>query len=65
MFGTAELPPSASPAARSANRPPEKRSIFLERVAARLQLHGPRFNADDLDRAVQMALRGLVQNSAA
>jgi hypothetical protein len=45
--------------------PVEKRSVFLERVAARLQLRGPRFNAEDLDRAVQMALRGLVQNSAA
>jgi hypothetical protein len=29
---------------------PEKRSLFLERVAARLQLHGPRFTDADLER---------------
>ena len=36
--------------------PPEKRSVFLERVAARLQLRGPRFSDDDLDDAIRRAL---------
>ena len=44
---------------------PEKRSVFLERVAARLQLHGSRFNDADLDAAVKRALRGLIQNTTA
>jgi hypothetical protein len=43
---------------------PEKRSIFLERVAARLNLRG-RFNDKDLDDAVRLALRGLHQETAA
>jgi hypothetical protein len=41
--------------------PPEKRSLFLERVAASLRIHG----AGDFERAVQLALTGLIQNSAA
>jgi hypothetical protein len=45
--------------------PGEKRSLFLERVAARLELHGCRFTDVDLDRAVQLALQGLSWNSAA
>jgi hypothetical protein len=44
---------------------PAKRSLFLERVAARLQLHGRNFSDADLDRAMHQALTGLVQNSAA
>ena len=44
--------------------PVEKRSLFLERVAARLQLCG-RFTDADLDDAVRTALCGLVQESAA
>jgi hypothetical protein len=44
--------------------PPEKRGLFLERVAARLTLRG-RFTAGDLDDAVRLALVGLVHNSAA
>jgi hypothetical protein len=44
--------------------PVDKRGIFLERVAARLALRG-RFNDADVDTAVQVALRGLVQESAA
>jgi hypothetical protein len=35
---------------------PEKRSLFLERVAARLELRGRRFTDDDLERAVRSAL---------
>jgi hypothetical protein len=44
---------------------PEKRSLFLERVAARLQLDGPRFTDTDLERAVRSALSGLIRDSAA
>ena len=44
---------------------PEKRSVFLERIAARLQLLGGRFSDADLDAAVGLALRGLIQDSAA
>jgi hypothetical protein len=44
--------------------PVEKRSAFLERVAARLQLLGS-FTDLDLDDAVRLALRGLIQESAA
>jgi hypothetical protein len=43
---------------------PEKRSVFLERVAARLRLQ-PRFTDDDLDKAIRMALIGLAHSSAA
>jgi hypothetical protein len=43
---------------------PEKRSTFLERIAARLQLRGPDFTDADLDRAMHQALVGLIQNSA-
>jgi len=34
----------------------EKRSVFLERVAARLQLRGPHFTDADLGAAIQAAL---------
>jgi hypothetical protein len=43
--------------------PVEKRSVFLERVAARLQLRGPHFTAD-LGAAIQAALTGLIQSAA-
>ena len=45
--------------------PVQKRGVFLERVIARLQLCGSRFTDVDLDDAVRLALRGLIQNSAA
>ena len=45
--------------------PVQKRGVFLERVVARLQLCGSRFTDVDLDDAVRLALRGLIQNSAA
>jgi hypothetical protein len=45
--------------------PPEKRTVFLQRVAGRLQLRGFHFTDDDLDAAVRLALQGLIQNSAA
>jgi hypothetical protein len=36
--------------------PVEKRSVFLERLAARLQLRGSRFTDADLGAAIQAAL---------
>ena len=36
--------------------PAEKRSLFLERVAARLRLRGPHFTDADLGAAIQAAL---------
>jgi hypothetical protein len=44
--------------------PVEKRSVFLERVAARLRLHGPRFTDADLGAAIAAALTGLIQSAA-
>jgi hypothetical protein len=44
--------------------PPEKRSVFLERVAARLQLRGS-FTADDLAKAIRAALQGLTHDKSA
>ena len=40
--------------------PAEKRSVFLERVAARQQLRGPNFTDADLGAAIQVALTGLI-----
>ena len=37
--------------------PVEKRPVFLDRVAARLRLHGFRFADADLDDAVRQALQ--------
>jgi hypothetical protein len=45
--------------------PPEKRSLFLERLAARLRLRGPRFTADDLDEAMRLAMVGLAHGGRA
>jgi len=42
----------------------EKRSVFLERVAARLGLRGPHFTDADLSAAIQAALTGLIQSAA-
>jgi hypothetical protein len=44
--------------------PLEKRSVFLERVAARQQLRGPNFTDADLGAAIQAALTGLIQSAA-
>ncbi len=44
--------------------PAEKRGVFLERVVARLGLHA-RFTATEFDKAVHIALQGLVHGSAA
>ena len=42
----------------------EKRRTFLERLNARLELHGARISDADLDKTIQAALRGLVHNAA-
>jgi hypothetical protein len=44
---------------------PEKRSLFLERIAARLRLRGANSADADFERVVQLALSGLIHNSAA
>jgi hypothetical protein len=44
--------------------PAEKRDLFVERVAARLQLNGTRFTAADLDTAVSLAMQGLSHTPA-
>ena len=43
--------------------PVEKRGLFLEQVAARLRLRD-RFTDADLDEAVRVALRELIQSAA-
>ena len=43
--------------------PVEKRSTFLERLAAKLRLRGHRFTDADLGAAIQ-ALTGLIQSAA-
>jgi hypothetical protein len=46
------------------NVPVEKRSVFLERVAASLQ-YGPRRTTDaDVERACERVARGLIQQRA-
>ena len=45
--------------------PAKNRGIFLERIVAWLQFRGGRFIDRDLDDAVRLALRGLIQESAA
>ena len=46
--------------------PPEKRSQFLERIAAMLTLRGRgHFTDADVNAAAKLALRGLVQEPAA
>jgi hypothetical protein len=45
--------------------PAEKRGIFLERMIAWLLFRDGRFIDRDLDDAVRLALRGLIQESAA
>ena len=41
----------------------EKRSVLLERVAARLRLRGSHFTDADLGAEIQTALTGLVQSA--
>ena len=49
----------------AAGLPIEKRGIFLMRLVALLQLRGSHFTTADLDDAVRLALKGLIQKSAA
>jgi hypothetical protein len=44
--------------------PIEKRGIFLERLVAHLQIRGFRFSTADLEDALRLALKGLIQKSA-
>jgi hypothetical protein len=44
------------------NLPLDKRAVFVERVGAYLQLHGFDDDDDNIEVAVNAALRGLVQN---
>jgi hypothetical protein len=41
--------------------PAEKRSVFLDRVAARLRVLGTRFTDAELEKLVRQALQGLSQ----
>ena len=45
--------------------PAEKRGVYLERIVAWLQFCDGRFIDRDLADAVRLALRGLIQESAA
>ena len=47
------------------NLPAGKRGIFLARLVAQLQLRGSRFTTTDVDHAVRLAIKGLIQKSAA
>jgi hypothetical protein len=50
----------------AATIPPEKRSMFLERVAAMLALRGRgHFNDDDVADVAKLAMAGLIQQPAA
>jgi hypothetical protein len=44
--------------------PVEKRDVFLQRIAARLHLRGPRFTDADLGAAIRAALTGLIRSAA-
>ena len=48
----------------AADLPPEKRSVFLERLVARLQQRGSRFTHCDLVDAIARAPRGLIHDAA-
>ena len=51
--------------AAAAGLPIGKRGIFLVRFVAQLQLRDSHFTTADLDDAVRLALKGLIQKSAA
>ena len=44
---------------------PTKRSLLLERIAARLDLNGLAFTDADVDAAIRSGLAGLIHTSAA
>jgi len=45
--------------------PPEKRATLLERITAKLDLHGPAFTDRDVGEAITSALIGLIHEPAA
>jgi hypothetical protein len=49
----------------ASNLPVEKRATFIECVGAYLQMHDFEDDDDDIEAAVNAALRGLVHESAA
>jgi hypothetical protein len=49
----------------ASNLPLDKRAVFFERVSAYLQTHGFEDDDDDIEAAINGALRGLVHESAA
>ena len=49
----------------AAGLPIEKRGIFLLRLVTQLQSRSSNFTTADLDDAVRLALKGLIQKSAA
>jgi hypothetical protein len=52
--------------AAAASVPPEKRDVFLQRIAALLVMRGGRrFNDHDVAQAAQLAIAGLVQTPSA
>ena len=51
--------------AAAAGLPIEKRGVFLGRLVAQLQLRGSCFSNADVDDAVRLALKDLIQKSAA
>jgi hypothetical protein len=48
----------------AAGLPVEKRRTFLERLNARVELRGSRLTDADLDKAIRIALQGLVHPAA-
>jgi hypothetical protein len=44
--------------------PVEKRDLFLTRIAAKLKLRGANLTDADFERAVQLALTGLIHSAA-
>jgi hypothetical protein len=49
----------------ASNLPLDKRAVFFERVSAYLQTPGFEDDDDDIEAAINAALRGLVHESAA
>jgi hypothetical protein len=45
--------------------PPEKRTVLLERIAAKLDLHGPAFTDSDVGRAIASTMVGLIHEPVA
>ena len=50
--------------AAAADVPPEKRSLYLERIGAMVNMRGRRFTDDDLAEIAKLACTGLVRQPA-